>query len=133
MRTWPRASHRDITVRAPGRNTSRAHVRAAAASPQPAAVSRRAICGAHLRTYFDIARGRCLAGGRISAADLCISPADFKFLRFRAGMGDLREVVRPMGPVAAYLWGVAVATHPDADPAELRRAIAAAAGGDSEA
>lgn len=44
-----------------------------------------------------------------------------------------REVVRPMGPVAAYLWGVAVATHPDADPAELRRAIAAAAGGDSEA
>ena len=34
-----------------------------------------------------------------------------------------RDVVRPMAPVSAFIWGVAVAAHPDADPAGLRRAI----------
>lgn len=30
---------------------------------------------------------------------------------------------RPMAPVSAYIWGLAVASHPDADPAELRDKI----------
>ena len=34
-----------------------------------------------------------------------------------------RDVVRPMAPVSAFVWGLAVAAHPDADPARLRRAI----------
>lgn len=34
---------------------------------------------------------------------------------------------RPMGPVAACIWGLARALQPDADPAELRRAIIDAA------
>lgn len=33
---------------------------------------------------------------------------------------------RPMAPVSAYLWGLAIATHPDADPVALREAIVAA-------
>ncbi len=32
---------------------------------------------------------------------------------------------RAMAPVAAYLWGLAVATHPDRDPAELAEDIIA--------
>lgn len=34
---------------------------------------------------------------------------------------------RPMGPVAAYIWGLARGLQPDADPQELRRAIIDAA------
>ena len=34
-----------------------------------------------------------------------------------------REVVRPMAPVSAFIWGLAVATHPDADPESLRVAL----------
>ena len=30
---------------------------------------------------------------------------------------------RPMAPVSAYLWGLAIATHPDRDPGELARVI----------
>ena len=38
-----------------------------------------------------------------------------------------RDVVRPMAPVSAFIWGLAVASHPDADPDRLRRAILDAA------
>ena len=34
---------------------------------------------------------------------------------------------RPMGPVAAYIWGLARGLQPDADPEELRQAIIDAA------
>ena len=34
-----------------------------------------------------------------------------------------RDVVRPMAPVSAFIWGLALASHPDADPARLRRAL----------
>ncbi len=34
---------------------------------------------------------------------------------------------RPMGPVAAHIWGLAMRQHPDTDPEELRRAITDAA------
>ena len=34
---------------------------------------------------------------------------------------------RPMGPVAAYIWGLARGLDPDADPDELKRAIIDAA------
>lgn len=42
---------------------------------------------------------------------------------------DLTRVIahrftRPMAPVAAYIWALARATHPDADPAALGDAIA---------
>ncbi len=43
------------------------------------------------------------------------------------------EVAPRVDAVGLEVLVEAVATHPDADPAELRRAIAAAAGGDSEA
>ncbi len=33
------------------------------------------------------------------------------------------EVMRPMAPVSAFIWGLAVATHPDADPDALRAAL----------
>ncbi len=33
---------------------------------------------------------------------------------------------RPMAPVAAYIWGLAVAHFPEADPVELRDRIVAA-------
>ncbi len=36
------------------------------------------------------------------------------------------DFVRPMAPVSAYLWGLARAAHPDADPADLRDRIVAA-------
>ena len=35
------------------------------------------------------------------------------------------ELARPMAPVSAYLWGMACAVHPDADPGALRDAIVA--------
>jgi len=34
---------------------------------------------------------------------------------------------RPMGPVAAYIWGLAIGLRPDVDPAVLRQAIIDAA------
>lgn len=34
---------------------------------------------------------------------------------------------RPMGPVAAYIWGLARGLQPDADPEQLRQAIIDAA------
>lgn len=34
---------------------------------------------------------------------------------------------RPMGPVAAHIWGLAMRQHPDVDPAVLRQAITDAA------
>ena len=34
---------------------------------------------------------------------------------------------RPMGPVAAHIWGLARGLHPDVDPKVLRQAIMAAA------
>jgi len=37
-----------------------------------------------------------------------------------------RDFVRPMAPVSAFIWGVACARHPEADPARLREAIVAA-------
>ncbi len=37
-----------------------------------------------------------------------------------------RDVVRPMAPVSAFIWGVACTRHPEADPARLREAIVAA-------
>ena len=37
------------------------------------------------------------------------------------------ELARPMAPVSAYLWGMACAVHPDADPAALREEIIAQA------
>lgn len=36
-----------------------------------------------------------------------------------------QQFERPMAPVSAYLWGLAIARHPDADPIALREAIAA--------
>ena len=30
---------------------------------------------------------------------------------------------RPMAPVSAYLWGLAIAAHPDRDPEDLARII----------
>lgn len=35
------------------------------------------------------------------------------------------DFTRPMAPVSAYIWGLAQATRPDADPDALRRAILA--------
>lgn len=48
-------------------------------------------------------------------------------------VGDVHELTqavasglaRPMAPVSAYLWGMAVARHPERDPAELRAIIVA--------
>lgn len=37
-----------------------------------------------------------------------------------------RDFLRPMAPVSAYIWGLARAQHPDADPATLRDAILSA-------
>ncbi|MFV0428322.1 MAG: DUF6457 domain-containing protein [Arachnia sp.] len=34
-----------------------------------------------------------------------------------------RGFTRPMAPVSAYLWGLAVASHPETDPGELRDRI----------
>lgn len=34
-----------------------------------------------------------------------------------------RDFVRPMAPVAAYLWGLAVAAHPDVAAEQLRQLI----------
>ena len=34
-----------------------------------------------------------------------------------------REFLRPMAPVSTYPWGLAMAAHPEADPAGLREAI----------
>lgn len=34
-----------------------------------------------------------------------------------------REFLRPMAPVSTFLWGLARATHPDADPIELADTI----------
>ena len=42
-----------------------------------------------------------------------------------------REVVRPMAPVSAFIWGLAVASHPEADPAALRSALLDCARGSS--
>lgn len=37
-----------------------------------------------------------------------------------------RDFLRPMAPVSAYIWGLARAQHPDADPDQLREAILSA-------
>ncbi|HEX2857338.1 MAG TPA: DUF6457 domain-containing protein [Propionibacteriaceae bacterium] len=37
-----------------------------------------------------------------------------------------RDVVRPMAPVSAFIWGVACARHPGSDPSQLRDAIVGA-------
>jgi len=34
-----------------------------------------------------------------------------------------RDVVRPMAPVSAFIWGLAVSSQPEAEPARLRAAI----------
>lgn len=39
------------------------------------------------------------------------------------------EVARPMGPVAAHIWGLARGAYPDTDPAALRGALEEAARG----
>ena len=62
------------------------------------------------------------------AASVAMDPADVSVLEVH----DLTSAVshartRPMGPVAAYIWGLARGLQPDADPAELRRVIVAAA------
>lgn len=38
-----------------------------------------------------------------------------------------RSCTRPMGPVAAHIWGLARGLHPEADPDVLRQAIIDAA------
>lgn len=48
-----------------------------------------------------------------------------------AAIHDLTRViaqgfVRAMAPVSAYIWGLAIATNPDADPADLAKAIVSA-------
>ncbi len=37
-----------------------------------------------------------------------------------------QDFVRAMAPVSAYIWGVAIASNPDADPADLAKAIISA-------
>lgn len=37
-----------------------------------------------------------------------------------------QDFVRPMAPVSAYIWGLAIAANPGADPADLAAAIISA-------
>ncbi len=37
-----------------------------------------------------------------------------------------QDFVRPMAPVSAYIWGLAIAANPGADPADLAAAIVSA-------
>ncbi|MEO7589545.1 MAG: DUF6457 domain-containing protein [Arachnia sp.] len=63
------------------------------------------------------------------AASVGLDPASVSI----AAIHDVTSAVskartRPMGPVAAHIWGLARGLHPDADPVVLRRAIIDAAG-----
>lgn len=62
----------------------------------------------------------------VSAA-VGVDPARVDVAALHELAGDVsRQFLRPMAPVATYLWGLAVASRPEADPDELRRAILAA-------
>lgn len=53
-----------------------------------------------------------------------VDPADVPVGEVLGLAGSVsRDVVRPMAPVGAFIWGLAVASHADADPELLRRAI----------